>query len=318
MTDPLPTEAGSHRLLNFVQTLLLIGGMMLLLGLTARLLFGDGAFLWTAGMVAVVLLLAPRLSPRIVMRLYRAKPLTVAQAPELVGAVAELAQRAALPQVPALYWIDSPVMNAFAVGHREAAAIAVTRGLLERLAPRELVAVLAHELSHVRNNDMWVMGLADAVSRLTANLSMVGQLMILVNLPLLAMGGVTLPWSALLLLVFAPLVSTLLQLALSRTREYDADLGAVLLTGDPEGLASALARLEREQGGWIERLLFPEGRNPNPSWLRTHPPTGERIRRLQALARRLPETAPLRVAAAPSLPPGRPRARRHLGSGLWY
>lgn len=318
MTHPSPEQAGSHRLLNFVQTLLLIGGMMLLLGLTARLLFGEGAFLWTAGMVAVVLLLAPRLSPRIIMRLYQARPLTAAEAPELVQVLAELARRAGLPEVPALYWIDSPVMNAFAVGQRGSAAIAVTRGLLERLTPRELTGVLAHELSHVRNNDMWVMGLADTVSRLTANLSLIGQLMILVNLPLLAMGGVTLPWSALLLLVFAPAVSTLLQLALSRTREYDADLGAVLLTGDPDGLASALARLEREQGGWIERVLFPEGRNPNPSWLRTHPPTEERIRRLQALAGRVAETPPLPTHTLPRLPAQRPRPRRHWRSGLWY
>ncbi|WP_297526706.1 zinc metalloprotease HtpX [Thiohalobacter sp.] len=316
MTDP--SSSLRHRLLNLTQTLLLIGGMMLLLGLTARLLFGEGAFLWTAGMVAVVLLLAPRLSPRLIMRLYQARPLTASEAPELLQVLAELARRAGLPQVPALYWIDSPVMNAFAVGQRESAAIAVTRGLLERLTPRELAGVLAHELSHVRNNDMWVMGLADTVSRLTANLSLLGQLMILVNLPLLAMGGVTLPWSALLLLVFAPAVSTLLQLALSRTREYDADLGAVLLTGDPDGLASALAQLERQQGGWIERVLFPEGRNPNPSWLRTHPPTEERIRRLRALAGPAAESPPLPAHSLPRLPAHRPRPRRHWPSGLWY
>jgi heat shock protein HtpX len=183
-------------------------------------------------------------------------------------------------------------MNAFTVGNRADSAIALTDGLLRRLTMREITAVLAHEVSHVANNDMWVMGLADLVSRITSTLSLFGQMLVLINLPLLMLGGVTLPWLPLLLLVAAPTISALLQLALSRAREYDADLDGAQLTGDPAGLASALQKLERYQGGLLERVLLPGRRIPDPSLLRTHPHTEERVRRLLALAGQGPPTLP--------------------------
>jgi heat shock protein HtpX len=171
------------------------------------------------------------------------------------------------------------------VGRRNEAGIAVTDGLLRGLGPRELTGVLAHELSHIANEDMWIMGLADAVSRLTSGLSLAGQILLLVNLPLLLLGQVTLPWLAVALLIAAPAVSALLQLALSRRREYDADLQAVRLTGDPRGLAAALSRLERYRSGWLGRVLLPGRGDPDPSLLRTHPATDERVRRLLELER---------------------------------
>ncbi len=280
MDNAILTE---HKLRNGLHTLLLIGGMALILALSASFLFGGGVGVWVAGLVALMLFLAPRMSPAMVLGLYRAHPLSPGEAPDLYAVVAELARRAGLPRMPALYYLPSTVMNAFTMGSREDAAMVVTDGLLRRLSLRELVGVLAHETSHVRNNDVRVMGLADVVGRLTRILSLMGQLLILVSLPMMLFTPGDIPWAGFLLLVFAPSLSALLQLALSRTREFDADLDAARLTGDPAGLASALAKLERYQGGLLERILLPGRRNPNPSLLRTHPETKERIDRLMAL-----------------------------------
>ncbi|NOZ37230.1 MAG: M48 family metalloprotease, partial [Gammaproteobacteria bacterium] len=148
---------------------------------------------------------------------------------------------------------------------------------------RETIGVLAHEISHIQNNDMWVMGIADMFSRLTSMLSLFGQLLLLLNLPLIIFSAVSINWMAILILIFAPSLSALAQLGLSRTREYDADLNAARLTGDPEGLARALLKIERQQGSFMERIFLPGRRIPDPSLLRTHPPTDERVRRLMEL-----------------------------------
>lgn len=306
-----------HRLRNLLQTLLLIGGMVCVLWLSARLLLGPDAAWWLALMAALLLGFAPRLSPALVLRLYQAEPLGPGAAPNLHAVLAQLAGRAGLARVPALYYIPSRMLNAFAVGGRDDAVIGVTDGMLRALSLRELAAVLAHELTHVRHDDIRVMGLADVVSRMTRALSLTGQVLLLVGLPLWLAGLWDISFPGVALLVFAPTVTALLQLALSRTREFHADLGAVELTGDPRGLASALAKLERQSGGLWEQVLFPSRRNPDPSLLRTHPPTEERIRRLLALA---PATDPLYTAtpvdrlrrAVPSRPP------RQRAWGLWY
>ena len=112
---------------------------------------------------------------------------------------------------------------------------------------------------------------------------MFGQFMLLLNLPLLLTSGYHVSWIAILVLIFAPTIVVLLQLALSRTREFDADLDSALLTGDPQGLASALVKMERYQRGWISRIFFPGYRERQPSVLRTHPQTKERVERLLEL-----------------------------------
>lgn len=275
--------AHQHRRTNFLQALLLLGGMGLLLALLGWLLGGVSMMLFTAGAGLVLLWLAPRVSPHWVLRMHGAVPLAPDQAPELYELMRELAQRARLSHLPQLYFVPTRALNAFTVGDRAHSAVAVSRGLLQRLNGRELAGVLAHELSHLRNNDIRLMGLADLAGRLTGALSTVGQVLVLVNLPLVLLGEAHIPWLAILLLIFAPVVSTLLQLALSRTREFDADLGAALLTGDPEGLASALAKLEHHSRGVFEHIFLPSRRAPEPSMLRTHPATEARIQRLRAL-----------------------------------
>jgi heat shock protein HtpX len=195
---------------------------------------------------------------------------------------------------------------------------------LRQLTLRELAGVIAHEISHIRNNDMSVMGLADLVSRMTNMLALFGQLLVVVNLPLYLLTGAAVPWLAIGLLMIAPTITALLQLALSRTREFDADLGAVALTGDPQGLASALARLESQRGSLWERVFLPGRREPEPSLLRTHPRTEERIERLLELSREeRPQLVPgvMPVDTIFLLPNHYPEVRRtprwHIG-GLWH
>jgi heat shock protein HtpX len=121
------------------------------------------------------------------------------------------------------------------------------------------------------------------MSRVTSISSYVGQFIVIVNLPLILIGAAHVPWTVPLILVFSPTIMSLLQLALSRTREFQADLTAARLTGDPRGLASALVKLERSIGRFWEEILLPGRRIPNPSLLRTHPKMEERVRRLMDL-----------------------------------
>ncbi|HYI68904.1 MAG TPA: zinc metalloprotease HtpX [Skermanella sp.] len=321
-----------HRLNNRLHTVLLLGGMIGLLAACGWIIAGPEGGLWALALGGVSLAFAPRMSPQMVLGLYGAVPVRPWDLPDVVRVLNELAERAGLPAPPQLYWIPSPTLNAFAMGRRGDAAIAVTDGMIRTLTLRELSGVLAHEVSHVRNGDLWLMGLADTVSRLTRMMSLFGQILLLFNLPLLLTGAVTIPWGLILLLVLAPTIGALLQLALSRTREYDADLGGALLTGDPMALAGALRKLERNGRGLWESLLMPGRRDPNPSLLRTHPPTEERIRRLAALSGQLDDSQfddsqfdDSRIASPTGeQTPGSGRFRvvqaqpRHRLTGLWY
>lgn len=308
-----------HKFGNLLHSLLLLAGMLAILGLCAWTVWGVEGLLWAVIAGTLALLLTPSVAPEWVMRMYRAVPLHPQEAPDLYHLLGQLAARAGLERVPRLYYVPSRLLNAFAVGNRDAAAIAVTDGLLRTLTPRELAGVLAHEVSHVRNNDLWIMSLADLMSRLTSLLSWLGQFLLILNLPALLVGTVAVPWLLVLALIFAPTLMALLQLALSRAREYDADLDAATLTRDPKGLASALAKLDRLQGRYWEEILLPGRRIPEPSLLRTHPPTEERIRRLLALAE---EDEALALPPLGSLPPRHalagPTGPRWRWPGVWY
>ncbi len=285
-----PDRVTAHKLNNLLQSIMLLAGMAALLGLLGWLLAGIKGVVW-AGIIGVVfLLVSPRASPRLVFKLSGARPLSVAEAPGLYALVKTLALRAKLPTLPQLYYIPTQAMNAFTVGNRRQAMIAITDGLLRGLTHRELTGVLAHEVSHVDNNDIWVMTLADTVNRLTSSFSLFGQVLLFINLPLILLGKSGFSWLVILLLVFAPTLSVLLQLALSRTREFDADLGAAQITHDPLGLASALKKLHHYHSGSLKRVLMPGRPIPDSSMLRTHPKSEERIRRLVSLAERQPGT----------------------------
>ena len=273
----------NHDFRNWLHTMLLLGSMLALLALLGWLVAGRTGILWAVILGGILVFFGQQVSPQLVLRMYRARPLTAAEAPQLYQIMAELTQRAQLPYVPALYYVPSRMLNAFAVGTRRNAAIGLTDGILRGLNLRELTGVLAHEMSHIRNNDMRSMNVADVISRITSLFSTFGKFLLLFNLPLIFMGSAPVSWWAILLMIIAPFISGLLQLALSRTREFDADLDAIQLTRDPVGLMNALQKLEYYSTSMWQQVLFPGRGVPDPSIFRTHPHTKDRLARLQEL-----------------------------------
>jgi heat shock protein HtpX len=304
---------------NVAQELLLFLGLAVVLGAAAWLLAGTAGLLWAMVTVVVLATLRPRVPTAWVLSLYAAQPVPRAAAPRLHDLVDVLSERAQLERRPAVFYVASPRVNAFVVGRGEDAALAVTDGLLRLLDGRELAAVIAHEVSHLRNGDTAVMSLSDLVARLSQWMSWVGLWSGLLTLPLAISRDSLVPLLVSVVLVFVPMLVTLMQLAVSRSREYDADLDAVSLTGDPEGLARALVVLEHADGRIWERILVGRSAGPDPLLLRTHPPTDERVRRLMALeadvaGQPLPAT-PYRVVIIYPPATDSPRLRR---TGIWW
>lgn len=275
-----PQQWHRHTWQNRLQTLLTLAFMLGFLALLGLIIWGSEGLLHLLLIGLVLAFINPVASPRLVLRLYNAQPLREYEAPLLFDALAKLAQRAGLPAMPALYFIPSQMINAFTVGSRHSPTIAISDGMLRTLNLREIVAVLAHEISHIHNNDIRVMALADLISRMTSLLSLFGQFLLLINLPLLIWAEQQISWLAIALLVFAPHLALVAQLGLSRTREFNADLNAAWLTGDPQGMAQALVKIEQLHQSFFESLILPGWKVPEPSWLRTHPRTEERVQRL--------------------------------------
>jgi heat shock protein HtpX len=231
-------------------------------------------------------------SDKMVLRMHNAQPVTRASAPDLVGLVEQLARRAELP-MPAVYLLETNQPNAFATGRNpENSAVAVTRGLIQSCDPEELAGVIAHELAHIKNRDTLIMTitatLAGAIGFLSQFAFFFGGGRDERN-PLGMVG-------MLLIMILAPLAAMLVQMAISRTREYSADRAGAMICGQPLWLARALQRIDQLARGVINE---PAERNPasahlfivNPlhiggmaSLFRTHPPTADRVRRLRELA----------------------------------
>ena len=264
-----------------VQSAVLVVALALLLGSVGWLFGGDKlAFMLITGVV-VMYFIGPIMSPALIMKFTSGRRLSPDEAPQIYGILKSLSRKAGLPRLPVLFYMPTDSMLAFTVGPRENATIAISDGLIGRLSQQELAAVIAHEISHVRHNDTRIMAFAGMVSQFTSLLSVFGQLLLLLSLPVILAGQVLVSWPAMFLLIFSPTISSLLQLALSRTREYKADISASELIGSPGPLATALAKIDREHRSLYNRLVWPMApRLPQASWLRTHPPTKERIRRL--------------------------------------
>ena len=188
-----------------------------------------------------------------------------------------------LSSPPSLYVLPDGSPQAFTIGERGDAAIVLSVGLTRALDRREVTGVLAHELSHVAHDDIRLMRFASTLTNVMASVARTTTLVALLFLPLILVGVVPFAPSTLLAVVVAPWAAQALLLALSRVRERAADDGAVRLTDDPEGLASALARLEAQKLGFWHRLFGVRPRGL-PEWLQTHPPTVDRIRRLMGNA----------------------------------
>jgi heat shock protein HtpX len=271
-----------HRWINRLQTIWLMLALLSICALAGWLIFGEMGLGVALATGLAALLIEPAASSRLTLRLYRARPIRPQDAPDLWRFVRELAVRAGLHDVPLLYYVPSRVVNAFAIGSRQHAAIAVTDGLMQTLSPRELAGVLAHEVAHIAHGDLRVMSLADSISRLTILLALLGQVLLVLALPAMLLGAAEVNVWGLLLLALAPHLALLAQMGLSRVREFDADQAAAALTGDPEGLAHALSKIERLTRSW-RFFLQPGWGNSEASWLRTHPATADRIARLMTL-----------------------------------
>lgn len=312
-----------HQRRNLNQSLLLLSAMGLMLSAATYLIWGWAGVAATLITLLAISLFGRHVPPEAVMKLYRAERIAPDRDNQLNALLNVLTYRAGLRNRPDLYIIPSLTINAFAAGRKDHAAIALTEGLLRRLSMREIAGVIGHELSHIRNDDLRVLGLADIVTRFVQLLSYLALALALVNLLAAFEGHTFVSWWGVALLYLAPLASSLLQLGLSRAREFDADLDAAALTGDPLGLAAALRKLETHTGHFWEDLMLPvpARRVPQPSLLRTHPTNQDRINRLNRLGNR-PELEPLIIAEQPMISlvgfgpiEMRPRFR---WPGLWF
>ncbi|WNZ25140.1 MAG: M48 family metalloprotease [Leptolyngbya sp. IPPAS B-1204] len=220
-----------------------------LLGLLSGLLIALGYWIGGSGGALIGLIIAAVTnfvswysSDKIALAAYRAQPLSQAQAPELYAMVERLSQRAGLP-MPRLYVVPSMGANAFATGRNpQNAAVAVTQGIVNLLPADELEAVIAHELSHIKNRDTLTQAVAATVAGAISYLAQVMQFGMMFGGGRNREGGN--PFGMLFAIILAPLAASVIQMAISRTREFEADAGAARLTGNPRALARALQRLE--------------------------------------------------------------------------
>lgn len=280
--------------MNTIKTVLLMGLLTGLVVFVGDLAGGRQGMYIALGIAAVMNLVSYWFSDKIVLAMYRAQPVDYSSAPRLYSMVQRLTQRAGLP-MPALYVIPTPTPNAFATGRDpQHAAVAVTDGIVRMLTEEELEGVIAHELSHVRNRDILISAIAATLA---------GALMILARILGYSMlffggggdrdrngGGL----GALFAIIFAPIAAMLIQMAISRSREFQADSSAAALTHNPMGLARALGKLARgneaipmdaEPSTAHMFIVSPLSGRSFVNLFSTHPPLEARIERLEKMAR---------------------------------
>ncbi len=278
---------------NLMKTAILMAAITALFMLLGRMLGGP-----TGMMLALLVALGMNFfsywfSDKIVLKMYNAREVDETSAPQFVRMVGELAQRAGLP-MPKVYLIDEDAPNAFATGRNpEHAAVAATTGIIRSLSERELRGVMAHELAHVKHRDILLS---------TISATMAGAIGMLANFGMLfggrgSDGRPANPFVGILVAILAPLAAGLIQMAISRAREFEADRGGAEISGDPAALASALDKIHRIAQGIAlpaaERhpetaqmmIMNPLSAGGLRGLFSTHPSTEERVARLMAMAR---------------------------------
>ncbi len=279
---------------NWVKTAMLMAAIMALFGVVGGMIGGESGMLLALAFGGAMNVFSYWFSDKMVLKMYNAREVDETSAPQFYGMVRELAQRAGLP-MPRVYLINEDQPNAFATGRNpEHAAVAATTGILQLLSARELRGVMAHELAHVAHRDILIS---------TVSATMAGAISALANFAMFfggrgEDGRPSNPLASIAVALLAPLAASLIQMAISRAREYEADRGGAEVSGDPHALADALARIQMYAEGRIPMapaeahpetaqmmILNPLSGGGISGLFSTHPPTGERIARLRAMAR---------------------------------
>lgn len=272
---------------------------LLMAAITAVLVMIGNAIGGTGGMVVALLFAFVMnfgtywFSDKLVLKMVRAQKLTRQDAPEFFEMTERLVERAGLP-MPALYIVEDPSPNAFATGRNpQNAAVAVNRGLLNILDKNEVAGVVAHELAHIKNRDTLIMAVTSTIAGAITMIAHIGQFALIFG----GIGGSSddegmNPLGALLMIIVGPLAAMIIQMAISRAREYEADKIGAQIAGTPDGLANALLKLESgtaripthtDAAHASLYIVNPLKSGGIQNLFMTHPPIEERVKRLRAL-----------------------------------
>ena len=275
---------------NWLKTTILMAGILALFGVVGATFGGANGMLIALALGGAMNVFAYWFSDSMVLRMYNAQEVDAASAPQFYRLVQELAERAGLP-MPRVYLIDEAQPNAFATGRNpEHAAVAATTGILRMLSARELRGVMAHELAHVKHRDILTSTIAATVAGAISSIAQFGFLF----------GGRgdgerANPVVGLIVMILAPIAAMLIQMAISRAREFEADRGGAAISGDPHALADALQKMEyyakglpmaaaEEHPATAQMMIVnPLAGGGLQSLFSTHPATEERIARLRAM-----------------------------------
>lgn len=282
--------------MNMLKTTLLMALLTMLLVLAGGAIGGKNGMTMALIMAGVMNFASYWFSDRIVLAMYGAREATETEAPQYYGMVRQLAQKAGLP-MPKVYIIESETPNAFATGRNpEHAAVAATTGIMRILTREELMGVMAHELTHVRNRDILISSIAATIAGAVTYLAHMAQWASMFGSGRdrddEGSGSII---GLIVMAVVAPLAALLIQMAISRSREYSADQGGAEISGNPLYLASALNKLETAnrqipmmQATEATAHMFivnPLNGGGLMTLFSTHPPLTERVRRLETMAR---------------------------------
>ena len=280
---------------NWVKTAILMAAIMALFGIVGGMIGGKSGMLMALVFGGAMNLFSYWFSDSMVLKMYNAQQVDETGAPQFYAMIRELARQAGLP-MPKVYIIDEAQPNAFATGRNpEHAAVAATTGIIQLLSARELRGVMAHELAHVQHRDILIS---------TISATMAGAISALANFAMFfggrdEEGRSVNPVVGILVAILAPLAASLIQMAISRAREFEADAGGAQISGDPNALADALGKIQMYAEGRIPMgpaeahpetaqmmILNPLSGGGIQSLFSTHPPTEERIARLRAMGGR--------------------------------
>lgn len=277
---------------NWLKTSILMAGIMALFGAIGSYLGGAQGMFLALMLGGAMNVFSYWFSDKLVLRMYNAQEVDEASSPYLFNMVKELAQRAQLP-MPRVYIIDEDQPNAFATGRNpDHAAVAATSGILKMLSARELRGVMAHELAHVKNRDILIS---------TISATMAGAISMLANFAMFFGGRDSdgrrgNPIASIAVMILAPLAASLIQMAISRAREFEADRHGAEISGDPVALAAALTKIDAYARGIPMHtaeahpetaqmmIMNPLSGGGLRGLFSTHPATEERVARLYALA----------------------------------